>query len=45
MLDATHRVRSRLLIPALGPFYVRLADIAWLLLRLVVGLNLVPHGM
>jgi putative oxidoreductase len=25
--------------------YERLADVAWLLLRLAVGLNLVPHGM
>jgi putative oxidoreductase len=45
MLDTTHREGSRLYIPALGPLYVRLADLAWLLLRLVVGLNLVPHGM
>src|SRR5918999_954584 len=45
MLDTTRREGSRLYIPALGPLYVRLADGAWLLLRLVVGLNLVPHGM
>ena len=45
MLDTTPRQGSRLYFPALGPLYVRLADLAWLLLRLVVGLNLVPHGM
>ena len=45
MLDTTPRGGSRLYIPGLGPLYVRLADTAWLLLRLVVGLNLVPHGM
>ncbi len=45
MLDIMRREGSRLYIPALGPLYVRLADLAWLLLRLVVGLNLVPHGM
>jgi putative oxidoreductase len=45
MLDTVHRERSRLYIPALGRLYVRLRDFAWLILRLVVGLNLVPHGM
>ena len=45
MLDITRRQGSRLYFPSLGPLYVRLADLAWLLLRLVVGLNLVPHGM
>jgi putative oxidoreductase len=45
MLDTVRREGSRLYIPALGPLYVRLADLAWLLLRLVVGLNLIPHGM
>jgi putative oxidoreductase len=45
MLDIAPRQGSRLYIPALGRLYVRLADTAWLLLRLVVGLNLVPHGM
>jgi putative oxidoreductase len=45
MLDTTPRQGSRLLVPALGRIYVGLADGAWLLLRLVVGLNFVPHGM
>lgn len=45
MLDSTRRDGSRFYIPALGRLYVGLADFAWLLLRLVVGLNLVPHGM
>jgi putative oxidoreductase len=45
MLDITRREGSRLYVPALGRLYVGLADVAWLLLRLVVGLNLVPHGM
>ena len=45
MLDRTPRQGSGLYIPALGRLYVGLADIAWLLLRLVVGLNLIPHGM
>jgi putative oxidoreductase len=45
LLDTTRREGSRLYIPALGRLYVGLADVAWLLLRLVVGLNLVPHGM
>jgi putative oxidoreductase len=45
VLDTTPRQGSRFYIPALGRLYVGLADIAWLLLRVVVGLNLVPHGM
>jgi putative oxidoreductase len=45
MLDTTRREGSRLYIPALGRLYVGLADLAWLLLRLTVGLTLVPHGM
>ena len=45
MLDPTRREGSRFYIPALGRLYVGLADVAWLLLRLTVGLTLVPHGM
>ena len=45
MPKTTHGEASRLYIPAFGPLYARLADLAWLLLRLVVGLTLVPHGM
>ncbi len=45
MLDTVPRQGSRFYIPALGRLYVGLADTAWLLLRLVIGLNLVPHGM
>ena len=45
MLDIPRRDGSRLYFPALGRIYVRLADLAWLALRLTVGLTLVPHGM
>ena len=34
-----------LVIPALGPVYATLAPIAEALLRVVVGLTLVPHGL
>jgi putative oxidoreductase len=34
----------RLLIPALGPFYAAAAPLSWLLIRLTVGLMLIPHG-
>ena len=37
--------RGRYYIPVLGRLYDGLGDVAWLLLRLVVGLSLVPHGM
>jgi putative oxidoreductase len=46
MLDTSrYGERPRYYIPALATLYDSLADPAWLLLRLVVGLNLVPHGM
>ena len=34
----------RLLVPALGPFYAWASDVSWLLIRLTVGLILIPHG-
>ncbi len=34
----------RLLIPALKPFYEAAAPFSWLLIRLTVGLMLIPHG-
>lgn len=37
--------RSRYYIPVFGRLYDGLGDVAWLLLRLVVGFSLVPHGM
>jgi putative oxidoreductase len=36
---------SRYYLPALGALYGGFGDVAWLILRAVVGLNLVPHGM
>jgi len=36
---------TRLLLPALGPFYQMLAPFSELLLRLAVGLALLPHGL
>lgn len=34
----------RLLIPALKPFYERVNPLSWLLVRVTVGLMLIPHG-
>jgi putative oxidoreductase len=45
MLDITSRQQTRYYIPALGRFYDRLADLAWLALRVTVGASLLPHGM
>lgn len=36
--------RPRLLIPALGPLYEKLAPFTWPLIRVTAGLMLVPHG-
>lgn len=36
--------RSRLLMPWLAPFYAGLADLSWLLLRLIAGVALAVHG-
>ncbi|HSO41828.1 MAG TPA: hypothetical protein VLR47_03125 [Rhodospirillales bacterium] len=35
---------DRLILPFLGPLYRRLAPIAWPVVRVVAGLNLMPHG-
>lgn len=35
---------EKLILPFLGPLYRGLAPIAWPLVRVVAGLNLVPHG-
>ncbi len=35
----------RLLIPALAPFYARVTDLSWLIIRLTAGLMLLPHGI
>ena len=35
---------EKLILPFLGPVYRGLAPIAWPLVRVVAGLNLVPHG-
>jgi putative oxidoreductase len=43
--DTTYGTASRYYIPAFGLLYARLRDVSWLILRAVVGLNLVPHGM
>ena len=43
--DTVQDTASRYYIPAFRPLYARLRDIAWLILRAAVGLNLVPHGM
>jgi hypothetical protein len=37
--------RPRLLIPALQPLYDRADGIAWLIIRVTVGLMLLPHGV
>jgi putative oxidoreductase len=34
----------RLLIPQLKPFYERVEPLSWLLVRVTVGLMLIPHG-
>ena len=35
----------RLFIPALAPFYARVTDLSWLIVRLTAGLMLLPHGI
>ena len=46
MSDVTrYGTAPRYYIPAFGALYAGLADVAWLVLRLAVGLILVPHGM
>ena len=45
MFDSLTGQRPRYFIPALGPIYDSLADVAWLLLRVAVGASLIPHGM
>lgn len=35
---------ERLIVPALGPLYAAFRPYAWLLVRVVAGLNLLPHG-
>ncbi len=41
---ADHGNAPRLLIPALGGFYRHVEGLSYLLIRLTVGLMLVPHG-
>lgn len=36
---------DRLIVPALGPVYAALSPYAWPLVRIVAGINLVPHGL
>jgi putative oxidoreductase len=36
--------KPRLLIPQLAPFYERVEPLSWLLVRVTVGLTLIPHG-
>ena len=38
------QLESRLLIPSLRPFYRIVEPLSWLLVRLTVGLMLIPHG-
>ena len=45
MLEIMPRKRTRYYIPAFGPLYDGLSDIAWLILRVTVGASLIPHGM
>jgi putative oxidoreductase len=45
MLTRSDGERTRLLIPALRPFYDGAADVAWLIIRLTAGLMLLPHGI
>jgi putative oxidoreductase len=42
---ATTPEGQRLFIPALAPFYARVTDLSWLLVRLTAGLMLLPHGI
>jgi hypothetical protein len=42
---ATTPEGQRLFIPALAPFYARVTDLSWLLIRLTAGLMLLPHGI
>lgn len=37
--------KERLILPALGPFYRSAAPYAWPLIRVVAGVNLIPHGL
>lgn len=39
------RTEPKLLIPALKPFYDRMEPLSWLLVRLTVGLMILPHGI
>jgi putative oxidoreductase len=41
----SERGPTRLLVPAMGSFYDRAADISWLIIRLTAGLMLLPHGI
>ena len=37
--------QTKLLIPQLQPFYEAVEPLSWLLIRLTVGLMLLPHGI
>lgn len=37
--------RENLVLPFLGPVYAALAPFAWPLVRVVAGVNLIPHGL
>src|SRR5437868_14166841 len=37
--------RQRLFIPALAPFYARVTELPWLIVRLTAGLMLLHHGI
>jgi putative oxidoreductase len=43
-MDPPSANEPRLLIPQLRPFYRAVAPLSWLLVRLTVGLMLIPHG-
>ena len=43
-MTGSAKADTKLLIPALRPFYDRAADISWLIIRLTAGLMLLPHG-
>ena len=43
-MDQPAANEPRLLIPQLRPFYRAVAPLSWLLVRLTVGLMLIPHG-
>jgi putative oxidoreductase len=45
MTDTRYDTTPRYYVPALGSLYDSLSDVAWLIFRLAVGLNLVPHGV